>query len=88
MLRPGGRFAVSGVVADAEMDEATREDMAQWTGCIAGTLTENEFRERLAASGFESIEVSETIASTNTQAPRSSGPASPWTEKRRYPTSR
>ena len=60
VLRPGGRFAVSDVVADPEMDEATRKDIAQWTGCIAGALTEHEFREGLAASGLESIEVSET----------------------------
>ena len=45
---------------DPEMDEATRKDIAQWTGCIAGALTEHEFREGLAASGLESIEVSET----------------------------
>ena len=45
MLRPGGRFAVSDVIADEDMDEATRADMAQWTGCIAGALT----RERVRA---------------------------------------
>jgi len=38
-LRPCGRFAVSDVVADADMDAATRADMASWTGCIAGALT-------------------------------------------------
>ena len=39
VLRPGGRFAVTDVVADEDMDEATEADMAQWTGCIAGALT-------------------------------------------------
>ena len=48
VLRPGGRFAVSDVIADEGMDEATRADMAQWTGCIAGALTEAEFRAALA----------------------------------------
>ena len=38
VLRPGGRFAVSDVVADEDMDDATRADMAEWTGCIAGRL--------------------------------------------------
>ena len=52
VLRPGGRFAVSDVVADPGMDEATRADMAQWTGCIAGALTEDEFRRELEAAGF------------------------------------
>jgi ubiquinone/menaquinone biosynthesis C-methylase UbiE len=60
VLRPGGRFAVTDIVADPEMDEATRRDMAQWTGCVAGALTEDEFRAELKAAGFEAIEVRET----------------------------
>ncbi|MCL4288534.1 MAG: arsenite methyltransferase, partial [Thermoleophilia bacterium] len=36
VLRPGGRLAVSDVIADPDMDERTRRDMEQWTGCIAG----------------------------------------------------
>jgi arsenite methyltransferase len=60
VLRPGGRFAVSDVVADPDMDEATRRDMEQWTGCIAGALTEEDFRRELSAAGFEAIEVEET----------------------------
>ena len=32
VLRPGGRFAVSDVVADPDMDQATRTDMDEWTG--------------------------------------------------------
>ncbi|MFL5892125.1 MAG: methyltransferase domain-containing protein, partial [Solirubrobacterales bacterium] len=60
VLRPGGRFAVSDVVADADMDEATRRDMEQWTGCIAGALTREEFERQLSAAGFEEVEVTET----------------------------
>jgi arsenite methyltransferase len=60
VLRPGGRFAVSDIVADPGMDEATRRDMAQWTGCIAGALTEEEFRRELEATGFTDVEVRET----------------------------
>src|SRR4029079_8502485 len=36
VLRRRGRFAVSDVIADPDMDEATRTDMQQWTGCVAG----------------------------------------------------
>ncbi len=60
VLRPGGRFAVSDVIADPDMDEATRADMAAWTGCIAGALTEAEFRAALESAGFEEIEIRET----------------------------
>ena len=60
VLRPGGRFAVSDIVADDGMDEATRRDMAQWTGCIAGALTSGEFRRELEAAGFTDVEIRET----------------------------
>jgi arsenite methyltransferase len=60
VLRPGGRFAVSDVIADEDMDEATRRDMAAWTGCIAGALTRREFTNALNAAGLEGIEIRET----------------------------
>jgi arsenite methyltransferase len=60
VLKPGGRFAVSDVIADPDMDEATRADMQQWTGCVAGALTRNEFEDALAAAGLAEIEVNET----------------------------
>jgi arsenite methyltransferase len=57
VLRPGGRFAVSDVIADEDMDDATRADMAAWTGCVAGALTEREFASALAAAGFAEVEI-------------------------------
>jgi SAM-dependent methyltransferase len=60
VLKPGGRLAISDVIASPDMDDATRTDMAQWTGCIAGALTEEEFRDGLTAAGFTDIEIRET----------------------------
>ena len=60
VLKPGGRFAISDVIASPDMDDATRADMAKWTGCIAGALTEEEFRDGLTAAGFTDIEIRET----------------------------
>jgi arsenite methyltransferase len=57
VLRPGGRFAVSDVIADPDMDEATRADMAAYTGCVAGALTEDEFRVALSAAGLTDVEI-------------------------------
>ncbi|MFZ0088490.1 MAG: methyltransferase domain-containing protein, partial [Solirubrobacteraceae bacterium] len=60
VLRPGGRFAVSDVIADPNMDAARKADMAAWTGCVAGALTETEFRTALQTAGFEQIEIQPT----------------------------
>jgi arsenite methyltransferase len=60
VLRPGGRFAVSDIIADPGMDETTRKDLAQWTGCIAGALTRQEFEQALTGAGLTDIEIGET----------------------------
>jgi arsenite methyltransferase len=60
VLRPGGRFAVSDVIADPGMDAATRRDMRQWTGCVAGALTRVEFEAALSAAGLADVEIRET----------------------------
>jgi arsenite methyltransferase len=60
VLKPGGRFAVSDVIADPDMDEATRADMQQWTGCIAGALTHDEFAQALEDAGLTDVEIRDT----------------------------
>jgi arsenite methyltransferase len=60
VLRPGGRFAVSDVVADEDMDDATRADMQAYTGCIAGALTEREFTGALLDAGLADVELHES----------------------------
>ena len=60
VLKPGGRFAVSDVIADEAMDDATRADMQQWTGCVAGALTRAEFEQALTDAGLVDIEITET----------------------------
>jgi SAM-dependent methyltransferase len=60
VLRPGGRFAVSDVIRDEGMDDATRADMEAWTGCVAGALTRDEFEQKLRDAGLTDIEITET----------------------------
>jgi arsenite methyltransferase len=60
VLAPGGRFAISDVIADPDMDATTRADMQKWTGCIAGALSRQEFEQALADAGLEDIEIRET----------------------------
>jgi SAM-dependent methyltransferase len=80
VLRPGGRFAISDVVADEDMDDATRRDMQQWTGCIAGALTRTEFAQALRGAGLIDVDIREThrvhpsAASAIIRARKPSGP--------------
>jgi arsenite methyltransferase len=60
VLRPGGRLAVSDIVADEDMPEHVRADLEQWTGCVAGAMTRAEFEQALADAGFAEIEIRET----------------------------
>ena len=60
MLKPGGRFAVSDVVVRGEVPAAIRKSMELWVGCIAGALSETDYRSKLAAAGFGGIDVEVT----------------------------
>jgi SAM-dependent methyltransferase len=57
LLRPGGRFGVSDVVADDHLDTAQRAERGSYVGCIAGALSTSEYREGLAAAGFTDITI-------------------------------
>src|ERR1700675_4393691 len=60
VLKPGGRFAVSDVVTRGEMAPEIRKSVLAWVGCVAGALDETEYRGKLAAAGFEQIEIEPT----------------------------
>src|SRR6516164_1446852 len=60
VLKLGGRFAVSDVVTRGEINPEIRKSILLWVGCIAGALDENEYRTKLAAVGFESIDIDPT----------------------------
>jgi len=60
VLKPGGRFAVSDVVVGGEMPAEIRRSMELWVGCVAGALRDVEYQQKLAAAGFESVEIEPT----------------------------
>ena len=60
VLKPGGRFAVSDVVAQGELPADLRADMEAWVGCVAGALEEDEYRRLLADAGFGDVEIEVT----------------------------
>jgi ubiquinone/menaquinone biosynthesis C-methylase UbiE len=83
VLKPGGRFAVSDVVAAPDMDAATRSDMQAYTGCIAGALTHDEFTDALQAAGLTDVSITEThrvhasAVSAIVRATKPGGPVAP-----------
>ena len=57
VLKPGGRLAVSDVVATAELPAEWRADMRLLSACIAGASTVDEVKEMLRVAGFVDIKV-------------------------------
>jgi SAM-dependent methyltransferase len=60
VLKPGGRFAISDVVVRGEVPQEIRKSMELWVGCVAGALSETEYREKLTTAGFESVDIEVT----------------------------
>ncbi len=57
VLKPGGRLAISDIVATAELPDKIKEDMAFYTGCMAGASFVKELEMMLQQSGFEKIQI-------------------------------
>jgi arsenite methyltransferase len=60
VLKPGGRFAVSDVVTGGEISAEIRRSVLLWVGCVAGALSERDYRTKLKSAGFEQIEIEPT----------------------------
>jgi arsenite methyltransferase len=60
VLKPGGRLAISDVVVRGEVPQEIRRSMELWVGCVAGALSDAEYQQKLAAAGFESIDIEAT----------------------------
>ena len=60
VLKPGGRVAVSDVVVRGEVPAEIRKSMELWVGCVAGALSDAEYRQKLANAGFQSIDIEAT----------------------------
>jgi len=57
VLRPGGRLAISDVVASAALPEALRGDSHLYSCCIGGASQVEEIEAALQAAGFERIRI-------------------------------
>lgn len=63
VLRPGGRFAVSDIVLLRRIPDALREVVGLWTGCVSGSLRDEEYIAMLTETGFveAGVEVTRTF---------------------------
>ncbi len=57
VLRPGGRVGLSDIVAEDRLSPADRAERGSHVGCIAGALSESEYREGLTAAGLDRVEI-------------------------------
>ena len=57
VLAPGGRLAVSDVVASVELPEDVRSDLALYSGCIAGASVVSDLQQMLVDAGFDGIRI-------------------------------
>ena len=57
VLRPGGRLAISDVVATIELPEELKSDPALYAGCMAGALQLDELETLLLEAGFVDIQM-------------------------------
>jgi arsenite methyltransferase len=57
VLKPGGRLAVSDVVATAQLPDEMKKDLELYAGCIAGASLMDEVEHMLREAGFSSVRI-------------------------------
>ncbi|WP_331234767.1 arsenite methyltransferase [Natronorarus salvus] len=57
VLEPGGRLAVSDVVAATEIPAEFEDDLDSLAGCVAGAATVDELEGLLSVAGFEDVRI-------------------------------
>jgi len=59
VLRPGGHFCVSDIVATGTLPDGIRRAAALYVGCVAGALPEADYLAVIREAGFEDVRIAE-----------------------------
>lgn len=57
VLRPGGKLAVSDIVADGPLPAFLEGDISSWAGCVGGAMDHHEFAAELGRAGFVDVTI-------------------------------
>ena len=68
VLRPGGRVAVSDIALKKDLPSEIANDVAAYTGCIAGAILITDYKQGLLDAGFSKVEVVDSGADLNAYA--------------------
>ncbi len=60
VLRPGGRFCISDIVASGTLPDDVRQVAALYVGCVAGALPQTEYLALIAAAGFTGAHIAQS----------------------------
>ena len=55
VLKPGGRVAISDIVADEAVPQHLQDDPELWSGCISGAFQEQAFLQAFLDAGFVAV---------------------------------
>jgi len=57
ILKPGGRFVISDLVTEKELDESIRNNPEKLVACVGGALTEKDYIGAIKKSGFKNAKI-------------------------------
>ena len=56
-LKQGGRVSISDIVTSGELPQKVKENMEEWSACVAGALDMNDYAAGLRDAGFVDVKV-------------------------------
>lgn len=65
LLKPGGRVAVSDILAKKPLPDAVKKHIALYAGCISGASLVSQYENYLADAGFSNVFLTDTHSDLN-----------------------